>query len=304
MIPSVSVIIVNYNTAHLIADCVKTILDKTEGIGYEIIVIDNNSEKDFKEIILEKVPDEKKDIFQFISLDENKGFGKANNEGIKIAKGRNILFLNPDTLLVNNAIKILSDFLDSHPKAGACGGNLLDINGTPMYSYNMVLPGPFWELNELLHDIPKNIVFGKKNNIFNNTSQPMKVGYITGADLMVKRMVLDKTGYFRHEFFLYYEETDLCYRIKKAGWDIYSVPQAQIIHLESKSMPENGKWESEFKTKQIEKSRHIYYKLNHGPIKRGISNFLYSLFLLSRWWLISTGPKKNYYKLRYHYFKT
>ena len=117
----VSVIIVNYKTVPLILDCLESLRAKTKGITYEVIVVDNNSGDDFQERILERFPE-----VQCLPLPENVGFGRANNEGLKIAKGRNIFFLNPDTLLLNNAIKILSDYLDGHPQVGACGGNLYD----------------------------------------------------------------------------------------------------------------------------------------------------------------------------------
>ena len=103
----VSIIIINYNTISFLIDAVDSIFAKTEGIEYEIIVVDNNSNDNSKTIIMEKYG--KKVIY--LSLPENIGFGRANNEGAKIAKGRNLFFLNPDTLLLNNATKILSDYL-------------------------------------------------------------------------------------------------------------------------------------------------------------------------------------------------
>ena len=110
----VSIIIVNYKTSKLVADCIKSVINFTEGISYEVIVVDNNSEQDFKNEIIREVPDASKDNFHFIPLSENIGFGRANNEGLKIAGGRNIFFLNPDTILLNNAIKILSEMPEGH----------------------------------------------------------------------------------------------------------------------------------------------------------------------------------------------
>lgn len=297
----VSIIIVNYKTTRLIIDCVKSITRLTEGIEYEVIIVDNNSEDNFKDVIFDSIPGVHKDRFHFISLPENVGFGRANNEGIRIAKGRNILFLNPDTLLLNNAIKILSDFLDSHPEAGACGGNLYDTDLKAGFSYKRILPGIKWETNEFFNTLPEKLQYGE-NRYFNHTEQNIEVGYISGADLMVKSEVLKETGDFRKEYFLYYEETDLCYRIKRKGWKIYSVPSAKIQHLESKSFGLTEAYQSEFKTEYLEKSRNIFYRLNKAPFSRQISQLIYQLFLITRIFLIKSDKKKKYYRQRMKYF--
>lgn len=298
----VSVIIVNYKTSELIIDCVKSIMGKSSGITYEIIIVDNNSDSSFQEVITSSLGDDKTPEVHFIALPENIGFGRANNEGLKMAKGRNIFFLNPDTIITNNAIKILSDFLDNHPEAGACGGNLLDEKMEPNFSFKRWLPGIRWETNELLNCIPQKLCFGS-NSYFNFTRKPLEVAYITGADLMVKRKVLDRIGAFRNEYFLYFEETDLCFRIKKNGWKIYSVPDAEIQHLESKSFSGKDSYQSEFKTRCIEKSRKIFYALNKGKTASLLSNSIYILFLSSRILLIKNDRKKDYYLQRLKYFK-
>ena len=298
----VSIIIVNYHTSLLIADCLNSVFNFSRGIDYEVIIIDNNSEKNFKEIILSKIPESAYKSIHFISLPENIGFGRANNEALKISTGRNIFFLNPDTVLLNNAIKILSDFLDSHTEAGACGGNLFDENLKPTYSYKRFLPGIFWEADELMNSIPQKIRF-KQNRYFNSSNKPLEVKYVTGADLMIKREVLETTMGFRPEYFLYYEETDLCYRIIKSGWKIYSVPQAKIQHLESRSFDTSEEYQSDFKTENLEKSRNIYYQLNKGNFEKSLGDTIYYLFLTSRIKLIKNRRKKDYYKRRLKYFK-
>ncbi|MCH5242289.1 MAG: glycosyltransferase family 2 protein [Muribaculaceae bacterium] len=299
----VSVIIVNYKTANLICDCVTSIIEKTREITYEVIVVDNDSEPDFEEKIKKSIPDNLFPSFKFIALNKNIGFGRANNEGLKIAKGRNIFFLNPDTLLLNNAIKILSDFLDNHKNVGACGGNLYDENEQPTLSYKMFLPGILWEINELFNNKPQEILYGKTKHFYNVTSKPVSVGYITGADLMVKKSILETTGSFSPEFFMYFEETDLCARIRKSGFKIYSVPSARILHLESKSFSGSEAYQSEFKTRLLEESRKIYYRRNFSKTGNLICNGIYNLFLTSRIKLIGNQKKKDYYKLRKSYFK-
>lgn len=292
----VSVIIVNYKTSGLIIDCVKSIIDLTQGIDYEVIIVDNNSEPDFERIIREgaSIPTEKN--FKFLALPENIGFGRANNEGIKIAQGRNILFLNPDTLLLNNAIKILSDFLDTHPKAGACGGNMYDNEGNPNFSFWRLFPGIIFELDSILKNIPSKLIYG--NNItFNNTNIPIKVAYIIGADLMVKRILLKKTNGFQKDYFMFCEETDLCLRIKKFNYNIFSVPEAKIIHLEGRSFVSNNNL-SEKRMKYIEESRRIYQKHHQSKFSSLISNFIFLINLIIRIGIEKDIKKKNSLKRR------
>ena len=297
----VSIIIVNYNTSTLVKDCVRSIVEKTKGIDYEVIIVDNDSEPKFQSIISEAITPDLIENFKFIRLPENIGFGRANNEGIKIANGRNIFFLNPDTLLLNNAIKILSDFLDSHPKAGACGGNLFDNDYKPTTSFKRFLPGFFWELNELTNNLPEKILY-KPNREFNHTSQCLKVGFISGADLMVKKIALSDTKGFRKEYFLFFEETDLCFRLKKYGWEIYNIPSAHIQHLESKSFNPSESLQSEFKIKHIERSRIVFYNLNKKSFSRNLFLLMYKMSLDMRILLIKNQPKKNYYRQRKKYF--
>lgn len=261
----VSIIIVNYKTVPLILNCLESVYAKTEGVDFEVIVVDNNSGDGFAEKIQGKYPK-----VQCLSLPENIGFGRANNEGLKIAKGRNIFFLNPDTLLLNNAVKVLSDYLDAHPEVGVCGGNLYDEDMKPTHSYRMCLPGIYWELNDLFHGLLDKMRWGK-NVQFNHAGKPLKVGYITGADMMVRRKVLEQVGSFSPKFFMYYEETELTFRIKKAGYRVVSVPETEIQHLEGKST--GGKINS-VKSYYMHKSSIVYYELHANVVQRVMIRFL------------------------------
>lgn len=225
----VSIIIVSYNTKKLIENCIQSIYDKTTGIDFEIIVVDNASRDGSQEIIKTKFKN-----IKLIELNENIGFGCANNEGIKVALGKNIFFLNPDTILLNNSIKILSEFLDQNSGIGACGGNLYTKDLKPNFSFMPFFPTLLPELNLLSGNLIYTFFVGK-NYQFNYTGKPFKVAYITGADMMITRKCLSVTGLFDTDFFMYYEETELSLRIKKSGYKIYSVPDAKIIHFEGGS---------------------------------------------------------------------
>lgn len=287
----VSIIYVNYYTSHLIKDSIQSIIEQVEGIEYEIIIVDNNSEPDLKEIFSEKFS--KPLNIKFIFLKENIGFGRANNEAAKIAQGVCLFFLNPDTLLVNDAIKILFDFLKNHPQTGACGGNLTDLDRLPIFSYRKHLPGVKWDFHELTHHIFTHPV-NKRKVYYNFSHKPIKVAYISGANLMVKRDVFNLVKGFDPDLFMYWDDVEICRRIKQIGYEIFNVPQAKICHLESRSF-ESPDLKNTYKIELQEKYRIVYLKKNCNKLQYYLSNLLYKFFLDSRIFLTKRNPIKNFY---------
>lgn len=290
----VSIIYVNYHTSALIADSLQSVFDLTTEVDYEIIVVDNDSEPDLQDKLSASFPDQE---IKCILLDENVGFGRANNAGARIAQGRYLFYLNPDTVLVNNAVRILSDFLDRNPETGAVGGNLYDEGMLPMLSFRRLLPGIQWELNELFHHLPERIRYGR-NLRFNFGDEPLEVGYVSGADMMVRSKIENELKGFSPEFFMYYEETDYCARIRKLGYNVMSVPSAKIKHLEGGSF-ENAEI-NENRLRRSEVSRLTYYHRNVPVWQFRISNVLYHLFLKSRVIL----NRSEGYRMRLKIFKT
>ena len=292
----VSIIIVNYKTVPLIVDCIRSIREHVRGIAYEVIVVDNHSGDNFQE----RLQAEFGDGVVCVPLPENIGFGRANNEGFKVAKGRNLFCLNPDTLLLNNAVKILSDYLDDHPEAGACGGNLYDEEMRPIHSFLRTFPSLCSELDALLFNVPGKMIYSK-SMMFNHTGKPLDVAYITGADLMVRHNVLDKTGGFSSDFFMYFEETDWCYRIQKIGFKIVSVPDAKIQHLEGKSFSEQKINRRRMET--FESGRLTYYRRNVPKVAALLAHLAYVAGLAVKvlvFGVLSIGKKR--YNYRYRYF--
>lgn len=291
----VTIVIVNYHSSLLIADCIKSIEKFSKGFSYEIIVVDNNSESDLSEIL-----NKNKERCTIVNLPQNVGFGRANNAGFKAARGRYLLCLNPDTLLLNNAIGILVKFMDSQPEAAACGANLFNSDMQPTLSFRRTLPGFGWELNELLNIKPEKKKYGS-NRIFNNTGHPLEVGYITGADLMLRREVIEMLGGFDPRFFMYYEETDLCARIRKAGGKIFSVPEAKIQHLEGGSFDtENGI--SLSRVERTECGRRVYYRIHFNWLYRQLLNAVYFTTLLSRSLLLPPCSRREGWRRRLRVF--
>lgn len=222
----VSIIIVNYNTVSLLTDAIESVLEKTKDIMYEIIVVDNNSDDDSKSIITKKYNNQ----IKYIALFENIGFGRANNIGIESAIGRNIFLLNPDTILQNNAAKILSNFLDKNTLVGVVGANLYNDDGTYQPSFSQMYPSLRVELSNLFH-----LMFLQNKQCINKTNQPIQTKSVVGAAMMVKKDIIKKIGAFNPDFFMYSEEEEWCYRIRKAGYMIVNVPLAKITHLDGKS---------------------------------------------------------------------
>jgi len=287
----VSIIIVNYNTTLLLMDTIDSVFEKTESIEYEIIVVDNNSPNDPEAILTEKYGEK----IIYLSLSENIGFGRANNEAAKIAKGRNLFFLNPDTIVLNNAVKVLSDYLDNNPKVGCCGGNLLDKEGVPAHSFGrFFVSSLFYEINQLFLRLPEKILYGK-NSFYNHTNYPMKVCFITGADLMVRKSVFDRLNGFDPDFFMYFEEAELEYRVAKEGYKIMSVPNGLIIHLEGKSCQNN--------LVRLEKnviSRNIFLQKTKSSVVVFIINTMFFARILTRLFIcfiMNDNEKMAVYKL-------
>lgn len=270
----VSIIIINYHTAQLIAECLKSVFEKTEGISYEVIIVDNASGDGYGQLLADAFPGKP---LRFLTLRENVGFGRANNAGFELASGRNILCLNPDTLLLNNAVKILSDYLDSHPECGACGGNLYDGRMEPAVSFRRIFPGIFWETDILASGRAERMAHGA-NVWFNHTGKPMPVAYINGADLMLPAPVVKKTGGFSPEFFMYFEETDLCRRIGRLGYSVVNVPSARIQHLEGGSFENEGipRRQIEF----YEEGRMRYCRRNLDAVSRTVADLIHSATLV------------------------
>lgn len=231
----VSVIIVNYNTKKLTNECISSIVQETSGIQYEIILVDNASTDGSIELFR---ADKR---VKFIESCENLGFGKANNLGYLYTKGKYILLLNSDTLLLNNAIKYFFDYAEHSVDNIAClGGLLLNQQFDIIHSF-----GSFPSCgNLLLHALSTYLhLFGIKceYNERKHIKSSFFVDYITGADLFIKREAIEKVGFFDPEFFLYYEETDLQRRFTSAGYKMMIIDTPKIIHLDGGSSHKKGK---------------------------------------------------------------
>lgn len=287
----VSIIIVNYNTKNLTANCIDSIFALTYEVSFEIILVDNASTDGSIDFF------NKDQRIKFIKNSKNIGFGQANNKGLKFASGKYILFLNSDTLLINNAIKLLANFLDSNKDVGIVGGNLFDSDMHPTHSYRKIFPNAMWEINELFARLPERLC--DKNWQFNHSSSPLSVSYITGADLMIRKTIVEKIGAFESQFFMYYEDAELCYRVRKSGYKIISYPQAKIQHLVGKSLEMSDK-----KLELVYRGQNTFRRLSLSGLHYKICRLLSFITIISRIFIyqLTSDERSHIWKTNYKLF--
>ena len=224
----VSVIIVNYNSFGLLVNCLTSLITYTKDIIYEIIIIDNNSTSgNIKEILNEF------ENLRIIQNSDNRGFGSANNQGLEIAKGKYVLFLNNDTILFENTIKKVFNFSESINLPTIIGCKLLNKDKSLQHSvFDFPSVLNVFTSNFFLHALfPKYKFFNKYYLMNKKINKTTLVDVVTGAFLFSRRDEIQKLGGFDDRFFFYNEETDLCYQFVQSGGKVYYFPETAIIHL-------------------------------------------------------------------------
>ncbi len=223
-----SIIIVNWNSKEYLKRCIRSVLDSTQGIEYEIVVIDSGSFDGCGEMLKEHFPG-----VRFIQSKENVGFSRANNIAFRESTGGCLLFLNPDTEVVGPAIDVMFEFLQGQPNAGAVGCCLLNGDRTVQSSCIQPFPTIINQLldSELLRRVwPKSALWGNAP-LFDAQLGPRAVEVIAGACVMVKRTTFEQVGLFSEDYFMYAEDLDLCYKIRRAGYTNYYLPNATVVHF-------------------------------------------------------------------------
>ena len=223
-----SVIIVNFNTKELLGDCLSSIYKFTKGVNFEVFVVDNNSKDGSQAMVREKFPQVK-----LILNRDNLGFTKANNQGMKIARGNYILLLNSDTYLIENSFKKLLDEAKSLSTLGALGPQLLNQDKSIQQSTGFFphLPQVFFWMS-FIDDLPGG-QYLKPYHVDHDSfyKKERQVDWITAAAILVPKNVIKKVSVLDEKIFMYGEEIEWCYRIKKAGYNIYFSPIAKIVHI-------------------------------------------------------------------------
>ena len=228
-----SVVIVNYNVKYFLEQCLKSVYISGKNLEMEVFVVDNNSVDGSLQMVREKFPQTR-----IIANQENTGFSKANNQAIKKAKGEFILLLNPDTVVEDDTFEKVVNFMDKTPNAGGLGVKMIDGKGTFLPESKRGLPTPsvaFYKIFGLSSLFPKSRIFGKYHLGFLDSDKVHEVDILSGAFMLLRRSVLEKTGYLDETFFMYGEDIDLSWRIIQAGYKNYYFPQTRIIHYKGES---------------------------------------------------------------------
>lgn len=229
----VSIIIVNYNVKFFLEQCIRSVLKARQNLDVEIIVIDNHSVDGSAQYIKEKFSE-----VVLIENEENVGFSKANNQGIKIAKGKYVLLLNPDTVIQEDTLIKCFRFMEEHVDAGAVGVKMVDGKGEFLPESKRGLPTPmvaFYRIFGLSRLFPKSKTFGKYHLSYLDNNQIHVVDVLSGAFMFIRKEVIDKIGGLDEDYFMYGEDIDLSYRIIQAGYKNYYYPETSIIHYKGES---------------------------------------------------------------------
>lgn len=274
-----SIIILNYNTSQLTLSCINTIKKFTHNIFYEIIVVDNGSYKDDYNNLYNSIKEYKN--IKLIRCLQNLGFSSGNNKGINHVKGKYVCFMNSDILLIENSLKILYEFMENTKNAGACSG--VQLNNKHKRSH--INFGHYHNLTrEILGDRLLELIFNKPNRkkIY---SKPIIVDFCSGCLMIFKTSYYKMIGGFDNEIFLYYEEMDICTRLKKIyKLNTYHVPNTQFIHLKGSSTKIGYQ-------KKIELIiSHLYVIQKHEGVL---------IFILLRWFLIFKFLLKSLFKFKH-----
>jgi GT2 family glycosyltransferase len=285
-----SIVIVNWNTRELLANCLESIYNSHPRFPFEVIVVDNASSDGSAEMVRELFPK-----VRLLENRENAGFAKATNQGINLLDSEYVLLLNPDTLVLSDALQVLVDFMDAHQEAGAAGSRILNPDGSLQTSC-YVTPTLLREFARLFH---LETVHPKSSYRMDrwDTDTPRRVEIIQGDCLLLRKVALDQVGLLDEEFFIYSEDVDLCYRLQKASWALYWVPQAQLIHYGGQSTRQVA---AEMFLK-LYQGKLMYFRKHHGKtVAFGYKILLLIAalprFLLIPWAVLAPAPRRHHYQ--------
>lgn len=251
----ISIIIVNYHVKNELISCINSIIKSNPKTPYEIIVVDNDEHKTIYKDLIKRFP-----LILYIP-NKNKGFGEGNNTGVKHSKGEFLFFLNPDTLIFKHSIDNLAGFLQKHKEVGIAAPLLLGSNKKPYQqgARKLTPQVAFFVLSFLNKIFPNNPI--SKNYFMKewDRNSLKEVDVAPGTAFVMRKELFNKIGGFDEEFFLFFEEFDLCNRVKDLGFKIFINPDAQVLHywgLSTKKLADSNKI--------FRKSRFYYFRKHFG----------------------------------------
>jgi GT2 family glycosyltransferase len=251
-----------------ILNCLWSIKDNKPSCEFETVVVDNASTDGSVEAIKKEFPE-----VLVIPNNNNRGFSAANNQAIKVAKGNYLLLLNPDTIIHKDSIDNLINVLDENPDAGACGPKIINADGTIYHSVKRIITfrGLLYgkTVFKYLGIFRRHYKKLKPHNF--NYDKQAEVKRLSGAVLLIRQVVMNQIKGMDEDFFLYYEDVDLCLRIRKAGWRIIYTPNASITHLGGKSFANI----SAKKQIILYRSLFIYLRKHKGALASTLFNLVF-----------------------------
>jgi GT2 family glycosyltransferase len=232
-----TVIIVNYNVRYFLEQCLISVRKASRFIQCETYVVDNNSVDGSCSMISQQFPE-----VRLIRNLSNVGFSVANNQALKLAGGKFVLLLNPDTIVEEDTFTKCISFMNNHQDAGAIGVKMIDGKGRLLPESKRALPTPgtaFFKISGLAWLFPKSRLFNRYYLAHLDNSKTSEAEVISGAFMFIRKEALDKTGFLDEKFFMYGEDIDLSYRLIKAGYINYYYPEVKIIHYKGQSTKKN-----------------------------------------------------------------
>ncbi len=227
-----TVVIVNYNVRHYLHQCLNSLRRAIKGLEAEVFVVDNHS----RDGSVGYVSKYFKDV-NFVESNHNLGFARANNIAIRQSEGEYVLLLNPDTVVGEDTIRNVLQFMDEHPQAGGVGVQMLKADGTKAMESRRGLPTPmtsFYKMVGLCKRFPDSKTFGKYYMSYLPWDEPVQIEVISGAFCMLRRAAVEKVGLLDEDFFMYGEDIDLSYRLLKGGYQNWYLPET-ILHYKGES---------------------------------------------------------------------
>ncbi|HQE92289.1 MAG TPA: glycosyltransferase family 2 protein [Anaerolineae bacterium] len=262
---SLAIILLSWNTASLLADCLRSIPAGAAGLDYTVIVVDNASTDGSADMVARDFPQ-----VQLIRSSQNLGFARGNNLGIRAADPAipYLLLLNSDTIVQPASLTALVRFMEAHPDAGAVGPRLLRPDGTPQpYAFGGD-PTPLYLLRRGLHQL-----FLHRYLHDWATDQIQTVDWVSGACMLVRRSAVEQIGMLDENMWMYFEDNDWCLRFRQAGWKVYYDPQVEIIHLGGQSLQKNPSAQNTYYQSVV-----YFYGKHYGRLSRWLLRRMLPLY--------------------------
>jgi GT2 family glycosyltransferase len=280
-VPDMSIVLVCWNNKAYLDPCLQSLYEGGLSSSFDVVVVDNGSTDGSQGMLREKYPE-----VQLIQNDNNVGLSRASNQGILATRGKYVLLLNNDTLVNGLALNAFVQQLDNTPTAGAVGGKLLNGDGSFQAGYA--------NFSTLMEEFLMATGLGDKFYdgfpSHKNSETEKIVGWLSSACLLIRRKALDQIGLLDESYFIYGDEADLQFRLKKAGWKVYYLPSATTIHFGGRSM---NRWK---RRKMVYRGKMLFYKKNYSSLKTLCLRIMFvilSMLKLIIWGVIGLLPARR-----------